>query len=73
MKAILEFNIPEERDAFKMASNADAMWISISEFDNRLRIWQKHGNHFKDSEEAISEARRLLHDILLEQNISLYQ
>lgn len=73
MKAILEFNLPEEQDSFDKAANAWKMWLAISEFDNKLRGWVKYEHNFNNPEEALHETRRLLHELLSEENISLHQ
>lgn len=43
MKAILEFNLPEETDDFKMYSKALDAHLFIEEFRNYLRGLHKHG------------------------------
>ena len=37
MKAILEFNLPEEKQEYQLAANATDYAITLEEFDNYLR------------------------------------
>lgn len=72
MKAILEFNLPDEEFDFKKASEGKYLHFAVSEFDNQLRAWIKHGHQFKDADEALREVRSLLHRSLDEENISIH-
>lgn len=73
MKATLEFDLPEEQDSFDKAANAWKMWLAINEFDNRLRNWIKYEHNFNNAEEALYETRKLLHEMLADNNISLHE
>jgi hypothetical protein len=44
MKASIEFQLPEENDDFKMASQAAAFQSAVWEFDQWLRSISKHGD-----------------------------
>ena len=73
MKAILEFNLPEEREHFEDASNgwkwSHAMW----QLDQYLRTKTKYASD-SDSPEAINAlyvAREELHRILNEENLEM--
>ena len=59
MKAILEFNLPEEAAEHMLALDG-GKWMSVCfEFDKRLRSLEKYGNRDKIS---VSEVRRLLRE-----------
>lgn len=45
MKAILKFNLPEERPEFEMASNAIEYSVSLSEIFTALRSLSKYGGY----------------------------
>jgi len=44
MKAILEFNLPEDDEYYKMACSAKDMYIFIVEFQEYLRGQNKYGD-----------------------------
>lgn len=74
MKAILEFDIPEEQIEFEVAVNAWKYKFTITELDNKLRNILKHESDSYTEEELNSykKIRDLLHDILTENNVDLY-
>lgn len=57
-KAILEFNLPEEQEEFKLASNAIKMSADIHNFYNYLRNKHKHGDYKGKERELIDEIYR---------------
>lgn len=66
MKAILEFNLPEDQYAFNLASKAGNIHNVIWTLDQYLRTTLKHGSdEFKKSEyKTIEKIRGQLHDIM---------
>lgn len=60
MKAILEFNIPEDAALHKWAVASAKMASEITDVDAQIRSWIKHGNRFKDADEALQSVRALL-------------
>jgi hypothetical protein len=73
MKAILEFNLPEEQEQFEDASNgwkwSHAMW----QLDQFLRTKVKYASDdaHEESINAFAEAREELHRILREDNLEM--
>jgi len=73
MKAILEFNLPEEQEQFEDASNgwkwSHAMW----QLDQYLRTKVKYASDdaHEESIHAFAEAREELHRILREDNLEM--
>ncbi len=49
MKAILEFNLPEDTQEHWRAVNAMAAWAAISEIRLMIRRYQKHGEGDADA------------------------
>lgn len=72
MKAILEFNLPEENYQHKAALQAADMKLIIYTLDNMLRGYLKYGHDFKTANEAIETVRKNLNEDLENYNISLY-
>jgi len=62
MKAILEFNLPEDAALHKWAVASADMASEIMDLDNNLRSWIKHGHQFKDADEALRTVREFLAD-----------
>lgn len=73
MKAILEFNLPEEQEHFEDAANgwkwSHAMW----QLDQFLRTKVKYASDdaHEESINAFAEAREELHRILREDNLEM--
>ena len=79
MKAMLQFALPDEQDAFEVAQNGWKYRAALSEFDELLRGIVKYGNSAfagpldeQQWEEAADRFRRSLHSILDEEGVSLY-
>ncbi len=54
MKAILEFNLPEDQSEFENASRAGDVFLALWDLDMELRNMVKHGlyeRHFDGSQE----------------------
>lgn len=73
MKAILEFNIPEDNFLHKKSLQGLDLNSAIREFDNDLRSMSKHGHDFKNADEAISQIRLILQNHLSNYNINIYE
>lgn len=62
MKAILEFNLPEDAALHKWAVNSVAMASAITDLDHHLSLWMENGHRFKDADEALTTVREILAD-----------
>jgi hypothetical protein len=73
MKAILEFNLPDDREDFELASNAMKFWSVIYQLDQDLRSKTKYAPDDlpQDKYDAYEEVRELLHEFMRNENISL--
>ena len=72
MKAILEFNLPEDQRAFEMANQAADMVAAIGHFEDMLRSYIKYGHNFKTANEAIEAIRALLHEEINLRRINIH-
>ena len=73
MKAILEFNLPEEQEQFEDASNGWKWQHAIWQLDQYLRTKTKYASD-DDSPESVNafqEARDELHRILNNDNLEM--
>ena len=71
MRAILEFNLPEEKCEHLIAVHAMGWALTAWDMDAMLRTWLKHGHEFKDADVAIESIRDSLHEILDSRGLSL--
>jgi hypothetical protein len=73
MKAILEFNLPDDQQDFELASNAMKFWSVLYELDQDLRSKTKYASDdlSQDKYDAYQEVRDILHELMSNNNISL--
>jgi hypothetical protein len=73
MKAILEFNLPDDQQDFQLASNAMKFWSVLYELDKDLRAKTKYASDDlpEDKYDAYQEVRDMLHELMRNENISL--
>ena len=72
MKAILEFNLPEDQRLFEIANQAPDMVAAIGHFEDTLRSYIKYGHNFKTANEAIESIRALLHEEINLRRINIH-
>ena len=73
MKAILEFDLDEERHQFEDATHGWKWKFIVSELDNELRSKVKYPSDDANDEvlEALAKFREFLHDQLREEGLLL--
>ena len=74
MKAILEFNLPEDNQEFKLATKALSWWNVCWDMDQWLRAQYKYmpdGEYSEDKYNAYYEARQKLFGLMQENGVSL--
>ena len=73
MKAILEFNLPDDQQDFQLASNAMKFWSVLYELDQDLRTKTKYASDDlpQDKYDAYEEVRDVLQELMRNENISL--
>lgn len=74
MKAILEFNLPEDNQEFKLATKASDWWNVCWEMDQWLRQQYKYmpdEKYSKEKYDAYYEAREKLFELMSENGVSL--
>ena len=72
MKAILEFNLEEDRNEFEEAVNGWKWSMAMYELDQYLRTNTKYAPDSQPQEvyDALSNAREKLHEIMRESDLS---
>jgi hypothetical protein len=74
MKAILEFNLPEENTEYELVNNASKMYSVLWEMDQWLRTQYKYMPDEEYNEVAYNtyeKCRNKLHEFMIEMNIDL--
>ena len=66
MKAILEFNLPEDKEDFDFATNGINYYSALCEFDNWLRSEYKYNGN-----ESMFEVRKKLNEFINENNVKI--
>ena len=66
MKAILEFNLPEEKDEYNFANNGVNYYSALVQFDNWLRSEYKYNGN-----EPMFEVREKLQQFINDNNIKI--
>lgn len=72
MKAILEFNLPDDQTEFDLAISGNKFWNVLYELDQELRAKTKYASDDlpQDKYDAYQEVRNLLRELMSENNIS---
>lgn len=63
MKAILEFNLPDEKSDFLVAQKGSKYLSMINEFENYLRKIYKYEEHSEEVSQKIDEIRTHFYEI----------
>ena len=71
MKAILEFNLPEDQQEFDLANNAINFWNVLWELDQELRANTKYAPDDMPEEvyKTLNQTRDKLHQFLSENSV----
>ena len=73
MKAILEFNLPEEEVEFEEASKGNRFKRSLEDYDNYLRDQIKHNDNLSSEELLLLQCVRAeLYDIMQSYSVNIY-
>ncbi len=70
MKAILEFNLPEDSEDFDLAKNGPKYKLILDELDNYLRAKLKYEDLPDDVYDELSRTREKLNELCQENNLS---
>lgn len=71
MKAILEFNLPEDIVEHHDALHGMDWKICLSDLDQELRNALRYGHQFKTADEAVDHFRTRLHEIIADRGLIL--
>ena len=71
IKAIFEFNLPEDQRDYDVMNQASKTQTFLWEFSQQLRSWYKHGHQFKDANDAVDKIREEFYQLLNEHDVNL--
>jgi hypothetical protein len=71
MKAIFEFNLPEDQHEYDVMNQASRIQSFLWDFSQQLRSWQKYSNDFQNAGDALDKIRTEFHRLLSEQQINI--
>ena len=66
MKAVLEFNLPEDKEDFDFATNGLNYYLALTEFDQWLRSEYKY-----NGKQEMYAVRQKLNEIINDNNIKI--
>jgi hypothetical protein len=71
MKAILEFNLPEDETQLNTIMQAQRVQSFLWDFSGQLRAWYKYHNDFTDANDAVAKIRDTFYTLLNEHEVDL--
>lgn len=71
MKAILEFNLPDDQREYNVTIQASKMQSFLWDFSQQLRSWYKYHHDFKDADDALDKIREEFYRLLNEHMINI--
>ena len=71
MKAILEFNLPDDHNEYQVATQAPKVQSFLWDFSQQLRSWYKYHHDFKNADDALDKIREEFYRLLNHHNIDI--
>jgi hypothetical protein len=71
MKAILEFNLPEDQHEYNVVLQAQKTHSFLWDFSQQLRSWRKYHHDFKDANDALDRIRDEFYKLLNEHEVNI--
>lgn len=71
MKAILEYNLPDDQHEYDIAIQANRTQSFLWDFSQQLRSWRKYHHDFKDADDALDKIREEFYRLLNEHNVNI--
>jgi hypothetical protein len=69
MKAILEFELPEDKENFDVSSKGMDWAIVAWDLDQLLRNMMKYGHEYKDTDTALQYVKDALNEMLVDRGL----
>jgi hypothetical protein len=71
MKAVFEFNLPEDQREYEVMSQASKAQTFMWDFSQQLRAWSKYGHQFKDADDALDKIREEFYRLLNDNEVNI--
>ena len=71
MKAIFEFNLPDDMNEYAVMNQASQMQSFLWDFSQQLRAWRKYHHDFKDADDALDKIREEFYRLLNDHQINI--
>lgn len=71
MKAILEFNLPEDQHEYDVVLQANKSQSFLWEFSQQLRSWYKYHHDFNSADDALNKIRDKFYEMLNDHQINI--
>lgn len=71
MKAILEYNLPDDQHEYDIAIQANRTQSFLWDFSQQLRSWRKYHHDFKDADDALDKIREEFYRLLNQYNVNI--
>ena len=71
MKAIFEFQLPDDQHDYEVMNQASKMQFFLWDFSQQLRSWRKYHHDFKDADDALDKIREEFYRLINEQQINI--
>ena len=71
MKAIFEFNLPEDQHDYEVMSQSTRIHSFLWDFSQQLRSWQKYSNDFQNAGDALDKIRTEFYRLLSDHQINI--
>lgn len=71
MKAIFEFDLPEDQHEYEVMSQSLKIQSFLWDFSQQLRAWQKYHHDFKDANDALDKIREEFYQLLNNNEVNI--
>lgn len=71
MKAIFEFDLPENQREYEVMSQANNMQSFLWDFSQQLRAWRKYHNDFENGSDALDKIRDEFYRLLNQYKVNI--
>jgi len=71
MKAVFEFNLPEDQHEYEVMQQALKTQTFLLDFSQQLRVWRKYGHQFKDADDALDKIREEFYRLLNDNEVNI--
>ena len=71
MKAIFEFDLPEDQNYYDVVYQSPRMLALLWDFSQQLRSWYKYSDQFKDADDALDKIREEFYRLINEHDVNI--